>query len=196
MKGEKGSRGETGLRGTPGAQGMPGLTGPKGDKGTAGVPGAQGSPGVKGSNGAPGLQGLQGNKGEPGAMGSRGLQGEKGSKGSPGQKGEKGAAGQTSHSVDARINGGGSRGRAEVFYNDQWGTICDDSWDITDATVFCRMVGFERATMVFTAGGGTGKIWLDDLKCTGTESSIFRCTSNGMGVNNCGHSEDAGVNCV
>ncbi|MBN3326861.1 SCAR5 protein, partial [Atractosteus spatula] len=57
------------------------------------------------------------------------------------------------------------------------------------------MVGFQRATSVFTAGGGTGTIWLDDLKCTGTESSIFRCTSNGMGVNNCGHSEDAGVQC-
>ncbi len=42
---------------------------------------------------------------------------------------------------------------------------------------------------------GTGRIWLDELRCTGNERSIFDCSHGGMGVNNCGHAEDVGVSC-
>ena len=44
-------------------------------------------------------------------------------------------------------------------------------------------------------GRGTGQILLDDLRCTGTESSLLSCSHSGIGVTYCSHSNDAGVVC-
>ena len=52
-------------------------------------------------------------------------------------------------------------------------------------------VGFRRAYF----GQGTGRIWLDNVQCSGTETSISSCNKNAYGVHNCGHNEDAGVRC-
>ena len=45
-------------------------------------------------------------------------------------------------------------------------------------------------------GRGTGPILLDEVACTGSESSLFRCPNRGIGNHNCGHHEDASVICT
>ena len=45
-------------------------------------------------------------------------------------------------------------------------------------------------------GQGTGPILLDEVGCDGTESRLLDCPNIGIGNNDCGHIEDAGVSCL
>ncbi len=45
-------------------------------------------------------------------------------------------------------------------------------------------------------GQGEGPILLDNVICNGNEERLENCPSNGFGVNNCAHGEDAGVRCM
>ncbi|CAB3993318.1 deleted in malignant brain tumors 1 -like, partial [Paramuricea clavata] len=102
-------------------------------------------------------------------------------------------------SITLRIQGYNGFGRVEVLHNGKWGTICDDSWDINDARVACRQLGYTNAVKALKGGDvphGTGQIWLDDVGCTGSEQSLTNCSHSGWGAHNCDHGEDAGVECL
>ena len=98
------------------------------------------------------------------------------------------------------VNGASSyEGRVEVYHNGEWGTVCDDGWDLDDAQVVCAQLGRGRATAALSRayyGQGTGRIWLSSVNCRGTELGIESCSHPGWGIHNCGHAEDAGVRCT
>ena len=88
-------------------------------------------------------------------------------------------------------------GRVEVCHNNVWGTVCDDYWSRNDGIVACRQLGHQyiATTTRSSYGRGTGQIWLDDLRCRGSESQLVDCRHSGFGLHNCNHAEDAGLVC-
>ena len=122
-----------------------------------------------------------------------------------------------------RLAGGNiaNEGRVEICISNEWGTVCDDSWGNTDAAVVCRQLGYSTQGQIFPMhiecghilltttvvstgsvafrsahfGPGTGPIYLDNVRCRGSESNLTNCPHSPSVSCNYGHSKDAGVRC-
>ena len=86
-------------------------------------------------------------------------------------------------------------GRVEVYHSGEWQTICDNSWDIAEAEVVCRQLGYGYAILAIGGaafGQGSGGQWERFWSCNGNEASLDGCRSSSAF---CSHSEDASVIC-
>ena len=90
-------------------------------------------------------------------------------------------------------------GRVEIFLLGHWGTVCDYSWDLADATVVCHQLGYLRAVEAPESaafGAGSGPSWYRYVECAGTEMNLTECIrSSDFTGSGCSHSRDAGVVC-
>ena len=84
--------------------------------------------------------------------------------------------------------------------NGIWGTVCDDRWDYYDASVVCRQLGYTgtgHESFGFAYfGQGSGPIFMDEVSCFGSETSLDQCIFGGWNYHDCSHFEDAGVRCM
>lgn len=91
-----------------------------------------------------------------------------------------------------------SSGRIELLINGQWGTVCEDGWNVGDANVACRQLGYPAAVVTYRYaffGEGSGIIWLTNSQCNGSESSLSGCKGQNIEALNCNHGQDVGVLC-
>uniref|UniRef100_A0A3B4E6Q1 SRCR domain-containing protein n=1 Tax=Pygocentrus nattereri TaxID=42514 RepID=A0A3B4E6Q1_PYGNA len=108
---------------------------------------------------------------------------------------------QCSNQLHLRLRGGNGicSGRLEVYHNTEWGSVCDNQWDIKDAQVVCRQLGCGPALSAGRSavlGAGEGPIWLNRVKCRGTEIHLWDCPHSLKNHTDCSHSQDAGVTCT
>lgn len=84
------------------------------------------------------------------------------------------------------------------------GTICDDEFDMNDAHVVCRTLGYEGANEILhglvndenlhMVSGFS--IAMDDLRCNGDEQTIYDCHHTHSHSHNCVHYEDVALSCM
>jgi len=96
------------------------------------------------------------------------------------------------------VGGSRSKGRLEVLHNGVWGTVCNRSITDTEAGVVCKMLGFESGTKIDNRNYSSdhGPVWLDDVRCTGRERDITKCSYSGWVNRDCNHREDVAVSCL
>ena len=91
-----------------------------------------------------------------------------------------------------------NEGRVELYYNGEWGTVCDTDWDLRDSNVVCRQLGLGRALTYSNSIPGKGSILLSGVRCNGSEEGLAQCLSDGVfrrTSGNCSHSDDVYISC-
>ncbi|XP_071486158.1 neurotrypsin-like [Diadema antillarum] len=99
---------------------------------------------------------------------------------------------------DVRLVDGPSpqAGRVEIFHDNSWGTICDNTWSSTEAEVVCDQLGYDDVDVALEYfGPGDGDIHINSLSCDGDESSVKNCLYVNFSSTGCNHTEDVGVRC-
>ncbi len=100
-----------------------------------------------------------------------------------------------------RLVGGRNKtsGGVELFKKNTWGAICDTDWDIVDAGVVCRQLGFSGAKEAKSGsyfGEPEGPSYMQGVSCDGSEAKITDCPSHYWDEPKCNSTKTAGVVCL
>ncbi|VDI67893.1 Hypothetical predicted protein [Mytilus galloprovincialis] len=90
-----------------------------------------------------------------------------------------------------------NKGRLEINYKGEWGTICHTRFDHVDAAVACRQLGYcsGKALPSNMVENGQGTIWFDNVQCSGSEHKLINCSFSLDLRERCTHSYDVGLHC-
>ena len=85
----------------------------------------------------------------------------------------------------------------EVYYNGEWGAVCDYGWDQHDANVLCRQLGFETAILSDFGQSPAANIFLENVICSHSDTVLASCGHYGVKrkVNCRSQHKVAGVKC-
>lgn len=91
-------------------------------------------------------------------------------------------------------------GRVETCINNAWGTVCDNRFSTSDASVVCRQLGYRyngtRLLPISDFSRGSGPIFIDELRCRGEEERVENCPQPPVGLHSCTHSQDTAIRCI
>ncbi|PAA71212.1 hypothetical protein BOX15_Mlig019787g1 [Macrostomum lignano] len=98
-----------------------------------------------------------------------------------------------------RNGDGPSSGFLEITRNGIAGAVCDDMFGDNEAKVVCAQLGIPGRFRLepegtFKTPGGT-VMWLQDVKCSGSESSLFSCAIRNWGRSLCEIREAVNLRC-
>lgn len=70
-----------------------------------------------------------------------------------------------------------NEGLVEVFYGGLWGSVRAENWDLKDALVFCRQLGFHQVQSTYQKTTELRKqvFWFGDFDCKGSELTLGSC---------------------
>ena len=89
-------------------------------------------------------------------------------------------------------------GRVEVYHNGEWRTVCDDEWNLNDAEVVCRELGFGPAIDAKSEafyGQGSNQNCFGNFRCADEVTTIRECSFNELKIRS-HYSKDASVKCA
>ncbi|XP_069503613.1 scavenger receptor cysteine-rich type 1 protein M130-like [Ambystoma mexicanum] len=98
-----------------------------------------------------------------------------------------------------RLSGGSNpcSGFVQVLHNDRWGYVCESNWNKKNTHVICKEIGCGDAAEApkDTIREAEGTFWLDEVTCTGQESSLLECEHDGFGNHKCVPQQEVSVTC-
>ena len=88
-----------------------------------------------------------------------------------------------------------SKGRVEVFTDGAWRGVCGNRWDLNDANVVCRQLGFKGAITSVTSSDRYRSRLIHDVTCKGNERFLKEC-DHIVSTRYCTNNRDAGAVCI